>query len=142
MKHFTPKEFNGWFDKLSPELKIRLDVLRGVLGVPIILSKSDAAMGRHLGKDNLSQHNVDKWGEVRAVDGYVPDDVNIKDFYDTCVSVGFTGIGLYKGWSHKYGFHVDVREDRKPKMPATWGGIYSAETGKTTYVGIHQILGS
>lgn len=142
MKHFAPTEFQGWFYKLSPVLKDKLDALREELGVPVHLSKAEGSIGRRLGPDSLTQHNFDRWGEVRAVDGYVPEGVNINDFYDACVSVGFTGIGLYKGWAHKYGFHVDVREDRKPKMPATWGGIYSAETGKTDYVGIHQVMGA
>jgi hypothetical protein len=133
-------EFGLWYWQLSPMLKDKLDELREECGVPIILSKDKGAIGRRLGKDDLSQHNVDKWGEVRAVDGYVPESMELLDFYNEAKGAGFTGIGFYTGWSKGRGFHLDVREDRIEGAPATWGGTY--KNGKTTYGSIWAIIGT
>jgi hypothetical protein len=145
MKHFTPTEFQGWFYKLSPVLKAKLDALREELGAPVHLSKAEGSIGRRLGLDSLTQHNFDRWGEVRAVDGYLPEGVTYLEFYNVAKEVGFTGIGLYDGWSGGRGFHVDVREDRDEGSPAIWGGTYIydpvTKKGKTTYGSIWEIIG-
>lgn len=144
MKYFTPKEFGLWYGQLSPVLKDKLDELREELGVPVNLSKAKGAIGRNLGPDELTQHNVDKWGEVRAVDGYVPEEMTLLDFYNEAKGCGFTGIGFYTGWSKGRGFHLDVREDRQEGFPATWGGTYTydpkTEKGKTNYGSIWELI--
>ena len=134
MKYFTEEEFGGWFDKMSPTLLSKLDNLRENIGVPIYLSKDKGAFGRRLGSNVLSQHNVDKWGEVRAVDGYVPKDMQLLDFYNEAKRAGFNGIGIYSGWFGGRGFHLDVREG----SPAAWGGVYA--NGKTKYVSIWEVI--
>lgn len=144
MKYFKPTEFGLWYDQLSPVLKYNLDALREELGAPIHLSKAKVAIGRNLGSDNTSQHNVDKWGEVRAVDGYVPEELSLLDFYNEAKGVGFTGIGFYTGWNGGRGFHLDVREDRQEGFPATWGGTYTynpvTKKGKTAYGSLWEMI--
>jgi len=119
MEHFNKKEFHGWYDKLYPELRIKLDFLREILGCEVHLSNSPKGIGRE--DTTNSQHNISKWGHVMAVDGYIPDEVTYLEFYEACRDSRFTGIGFYSGWpSGRRGFHVDVRQDRTPDTPATW----------------------
>jgi len=55
----------NWYSRISPSLLVKLDVLRHIWGSPIIISPSPQAIGRYEG---TSQHNINKWGEVRAVE--------------------------------------------------------------------------
>lgn len=122
MKYFSEHEFNGWYGRLSPELKIALDTFRGVWGYPVIISPAEGAVGRHLG-DSKSQHNIDKWGEVRAVDIFP---YGLDSYSDAVRAIqcakesGFTGIGIYPEWSPQCGMHVDVRPGNHI---ATWGQV-------------------
>ena len=138
MKYFTEAEFGGWFDKVDEKLKVKLDSLREELGVPVHLSKNKIAVGR---EDNSnSWHNVRKHGKTYAVDGYIPEGITYKKFYQTCLKVGFTGIGLYTGWSGGKGFHVDTRLDREEGNPAKWSCVYKG--GKNTYGDISNLIGT
>lgn len=135
MQHFKPEEFQGYFDKLSPDLKVKLDNLREVWNKKIYISVAPGAVGRHLGPTNASRHNVDRWKEVQAVD-VMPDGLeNVSDafmFYDMARKVGFTGIGFYPQWKPLPGFHLDVREAKF----ASWGRLGGV------YVGIQSAFDS
>lgn len=142
--HFSPGEFTRagaeWFSAMSPRLLVMLDLLRFRWGRPIHISKHPRAVGRHDGESD-SQHNFDKWGEVRAVD-VQPANIHNRDdayrFYLMAVELGFTGIGFYPQWALTPGFHLDVREPRRPGYPATWGVI--AREGRTIQVSVNDAL--
>jgi len=70
-QHFEAEEFREWSEDMSARLVTMLDVLRFKLGSPIAVSASEYALGRELGRNDLSEHNVDHWGEVLAVDCFV-----------------------------------------------------------------------
>jgi len=70
-QHFDQEEFRDWAEDMSPRLVTMLDVLRFLLGSPIEVSGSEYAIGRNLGRGKMSEHNVDEWGEVLAVDCFV-----------------------------------------------------------------------
>ena len=65
-QHFSAEEFREWSDDISPRLVTMLDVLRFRLGSAIEISASEYALGRNLGRNELSEHNIDEWGEVLA----------------------------------------------------------------------------
>jgi hypothetical protein len=125
LHYFQPTEFRGWWKKMSPRLLVLLDSCRSQWGAPIRVSPADRALGRRMG-ESLSQHNVQKWGEVRAVDVF-PANVETIDeaerFYALARRVGFTGIGIYPDTKPGVMFHLDVRIDVVPGTPATWGGL-------------------
>jgi hypothetical protein len=122
LRYFKESEFNrngvNWFDKMNPELLIRLDALRGVWGAPIYLSQHPRGIGRM--DDSGSQHNYNKWGEVRAVDCFPSGSYLHREFYELAQEIGITGIGYYPNWKQgdllRGGFHLDVRPE-----PAQWG---------------------
>ena len=67
-QHFNQEEFREWSDDMSARLITMLDVLRFRLGRPIAISASEYALGRNLGVGKMSEHNIDEWGEVLAVE--------------------------------------------------------------------------
>ena len=123
--YFEPDEFREWYFDMSPRLLVMLDTLRHQWGRVIEVSPADGALGRRMG-ESLSQHNVAKWGEVRAVDIF-PEGVETmqqaENFWMAARAVGFTGIGLYPDALPSTMFHLDVRIDRKPGNPASWGAL-------------------
>lgn len=127
LNYFNPHEFTRsgveWFDKISPELLVRLDCLRGVWGAPIHISKHPRAVGR---RDPIRQgfdgHNLNKHDKVMAVDVFPEMVYSPKYFLESAEDVGFRGIGYYPQWKQgnlKGGFHVDVRDSER----ATWGYV-------------------
>lgn len=141
LRWFDPREFRGWGDSMDPELLRKLDRFRDELGWPVRISPAGGALGRTLGWDDTSQHNVDRWGEVRAVDVMpIPEDGRgmsraEADFaIGVAKGVGFTGIGVYPGWEPYPGLHLDTREDRGPGNPALWGGVPDPVKGQR-YIG-------
>ncbi len=128
MQYFNEKEFKNWSGLMSPRLLTMLDVLRHQLGLVISISNHPDALGRKLGASE-SAHNVDKWGEVLAVDCFVGNNTTYRDakrIVNTAKGIGFTGIGVYPYWTNNQGqrqcgFHFDVRPTRKMGDPATWG---------------------
>lgn len=141
LRFFHPSEFQGWFDRMSPRLLVLLDSLRFQWDRPIRISGAEGAVGRRLGDSSLSQHNAERWGEVRAVDVLpqgVEDVFSLQDLYQFAISVGFTGIGLYK-WASGYGLHLDVRIDAEPGEPAVWGAV-DDPLGRRQYVGVSEFL--
>ncbi|MEG9862966.1 MAG: hypothetical protein V6Z82_07025 [Flavobacteriales bacterium] len=140
LNHFTPSEFGVWWPFMSNDLLEKLDELRERWGKVINVSPAAGGIGRH-GGDATTQHNVDLYGEVRAVDIF-PSGLNgnnVDQFYQLAKDVGFTGIGVYAdtqyaGKPHVM-FHVDVRKDRQPGSPAKWGRIAG------NYVSLEKVLG-
>jgi len=128
LRYFKPHEFRGWWDSMGPDLLVLLDRFRASLsvltndpgGVPIIISPHPRAIGRHDGPDGTSQHNVDKWGEVRAVD-VMPmlGRRHRRNAVGIAIDVGFTGVGVYPDWEPRWGLHLDTRHADL----ATWSGI-------------------
>ena len=70
-QHFSQEEFREWAEDMSPRLITMLDVLRFRLGSAIEISGSEYALGRNLGVGKMSEHNIDHWGEVLAVDCFI-----------------------------------------------------------------------
>lgn len=145
LHYFVEGEFNrgeDWSLMMSPRLLVMLDVLRHRWGKIIDISPAEGSLGRRMGGQNLSQHNVDCWGEVRAADvmphGIITD-ADAYAFYVCASETGFTGIGFYPSWKPKPGFHLDIRTDRSPGVPATWGGVLNDE-GRQAYVSLNEAM--
>ena len=130
-QHFSQEEFRDWAEDMSPRLVTMLDVLRFRLSSAIEISASGAALGRNLGRDKLSEHNVDHWGEVLAVDcfiGGVYNRAQTEAVVYEAEGIGFTGIGVYSDTHNNQGddqvmFHLGVRPNELMGSPATWGRI-------------------
>jgi len=130
-QHFTQEEFREWSDDMSARLITMLDVLRFRLGSPIEISLSEYALGRNLGRNELSEHNVDEWGEVLAVDCFISGVYNraqAEAVVYEAEEIGFTGIGVYSDTHNNQGddqvmFHLGVRPNELMGSPATWGRI-------------------
>lgn len=133
LKHFKPEEFRGWFDRMNPALLHQLDEFREQLGAPVIISPAHGAIGRHQGETGKSQHNIDRYGEVRAID-VMPQTDDMRHAFNVAMRVGFHGIGVYPDWRPHWGLHLDMRKDRPPQNPALWSGLMVA--GKQKYFGI------
>jgi len=130
-QHFSAEEFREWSDDISPRLVTMLDVLRFKLGRPIEISLSKYALGRNLGRGKMSEHNVDEWGEVLAVDcfiGGVYNRAQAEAVVYEAEGIGFTGIGVYSDTHNNQGddqvmFHLGVRPNELMGSPATWGRV-------------------
>lgn len=142
-EHFKDQEFGQWLNRMSARQITLLDVLRFRLGRPMIISTHPDALGRNLGPNSESAHNVDRWGEVLATDIFISGIAyreQAEDVIDEARGIGFTGIGLYT--DTQYGghempmFHFDCRPNRKMGAPATWGRV------SRKYVSINQALQS
>ena len=130
-QHFSAEEFREWSDDMSARLVTMLDVLRFKLGSPIEISLSKYALGRNLGRGKMSEHNIDEWGEVLAVDCFISGVYNRAQseavVYEA-TSIGFTGIGVYSDTHNNKGeeqvmFHLGVRPNELMGSPATWGRV-------------------
>jgi len=130
-QHFSAEEFRDWADDMSPRLVTMLDILRFRLGSPIAVSGSEYALGRNLGRGKMSEHNIDEWGEVLAVDcfiGGVYNRIQAEAVAHEAEAIGFTGIGVYSDTRNNQGqeqvmFHLGVRPNELMGSPATWGRI-------------------
>lgn len=143
LKHFSQTEFGAWWPLMNRDLLLKLDAFREAWQNPVIISPAFGSLGRTLGPGDSSQHNVTRWGEVRAADIMPlieePDGtrrgMNRGELwlaYTTALRVGFHGIGVYPGWQPYTGLHVDMREDRSGTSPALWSRINGE------YVGVDQ----
>lgn len=122
LKHFAPGEFGLWWPLMNADLLIKLDAFRDAWGGPVKISAANGGIGRHQGREGNSQHNVDKWGEVRAVDAfpmvqvrpgeyrYMDSEADRARAFNTAKKVGFTGIGLYTDTKPGNMLHVDTRD--------------------------------
>ena len=130
LRYFSESEFGGWFDKMSPELLKKLDAFRHEWGFAVEVSPHHDAVGREH-PTSESQHNILKWGEVRAVDifpknsvgGYINSRAERKRALAIAKKVGFSGIGIYVDTSPGNMLHVDVRSDRSASNPALWSRV-------------------
>jgi hypothetical protein len=130
-QNFSAEEFREWSDDMSARLVTMLDVLRFKLGSPIAVSASEYALGRELGRNDLSEHNVDHWGEVLAVDCFISGVYNraqVEAVVYEATGIGFTGIGVYSDTDNNQGeeqvmFHLGVRPTEMMGSPATWGRV-------------------
>jgi hypothetical protein len=130
-QYFSQEEFREWSDDMSARLVTMLDVLRFKLGSPIEISASEYALGRELGRNDLSEHNVDHWGEVLAVDCFISGVYNraqVEAVVYEAKGIGFTGIGVYSDTHNNEGkeqvmFHLGVRPTELMGSPANWGRV-------------------
>ena len=130
-QNFSQEEFREWSDDMSARLVTMLDVLRFRLGSPIEISLSKYALGRELGRGKMSEHNVDEWGEVLAVDCFIRGVYNraqAEEVAREAKAIGFTGIGVYSDTHNNYGedqvmFHLGIRPTEMMGSPATWGRV-------------------
>ena len=130
-QYFSQEEFREWSEEMSPRLVTMLDVLRFRLGRPIEISASEYALGRNLGVGKMSEHNIDEWGEVLAVDCFVSGVYNraqAEAVVYEAEEIGFTGIGVYSDTRNNQGddqvmFHLGVRPNEDMGNPATWGRV-------------------
>ena len=130
-QHFSQEEFREWSDDMSARLITMLDVIRFRLGSAIEISLSEYALGRNLGRGKMSEHNIDEWGEVLAVDCFVRGVYNraqAESVVYEAEGIGFTGIGVYSDTHNNYGvdqvmFHLGVRHNELMGSPATWGRV-------------------
>lgn len=132
VKYFKQSEFREWWDQMSPELLAKLDAFREAWGAPVVISTAQGSLGRNLGNASESQHNVDAWGEVRAVDvfpqvpagaggyRYISTRTDRERAYEVAKAVGFTGIGLYTDTAPGNMVHLDVRTSSRV---ATWSRV-------------------
>ena len=153
--YFDPSEFwrydggrqVNWFARMSPRLLFSIDLLRyrwstyRGASMPIDISPHDDAIGRHLGQsDALSDHDVDRWGEVRGID-VMPRGIetaeHVEAFRLLATDAGLTAIGFYPHWSRP-GLHLGVRAGRKLGDPALWGAV--SINGKQTYTSYSAAL--
>lgn len=141
LQYFTPSEFGLWWPMIAADLLIALDAFREAWGRPVHVSPVDGAIGRNGGEGDSSQHNFDRWGEVRAID-FFPEGIDEpggrERAYQIAVAVGFTGIGLYRDTQFKGTpwtmMHGDVRVDEVPGDPAKWSRIDGE------YLGINEAI--
>ena len=130
-QHFKPSEFGKWAQAMSARLVTMLDVLRFWLDVPVHLSASKYALGRELGKGEMSEHNIDEWGSVLAVDCFISGvytRAQAAAVVEKVKRIGFTGIGVYSDTRNNQGelqvmFHLGVRPTEWMGNPATWGRV-------------------
>ena len=129
LKHFSPREFGVWYPLMSADLLKKLDAFRERWGYPVEVSSAQGAIGRE--DDSQSQHNVSKWGEVRAIDvfprvaggGYMLTASERQRAFTIAKEVGFTGIGLYTDTQPGNLLHLDVRVDKQEGSPAKWSRV-------------------
>lgn len=127
LKYFTPSEFGIWYPLMDNELLSKLDRFRELMGSPVTVSPVEGALGRHGGQGDTSQHNVDMWGTVKAIDVFptinglpITTAAQRQFAYDKAIEAGFTGVGLYTDTSPSNMMHLDVR---KADTLAKWSRI-------------------
>lgn len=137
MRYFSESEFRGHLHFMNPKLLEVMDRFRALWGAPVFISPNAAALGRWLGDKNTSQHNVDRWGMCNAVDLF-PAGMFTTEACDRAVEcaqiAGATGIGIYTDTKPHHMIHIDVRTDRTPDSPATWGRKHGR------YVALAEVL--
>ena len=140
LRYFGPAEFGQWWPLMSDALLQKLDTFRHRWGQPVQISPAPGSLGRLIppgAPGFASQHNVTRWGEVRAADIMplvlepVGDEIRrrgmtraeLQRAAELAEAVGFRGIGAAPDWRPYPGLHVDVREDRREGDPATWAEL-------------------
>lgn len=147
-KEFDLTEYGGedWFDKMMPEVISSLDKTRSRHGRRIDISPVRGALGRRLGPFSSSDHNYDKWKEVRCSDVFpsgikTPDDAKL--FEDIAISCGFNAIGIYPHWRNgrgrqQCGFHLGIRPGIH--RIARWGFVRENLSSRQTMVSYYDAI--
>lgn len=141
LTNLSSTDFGSWWPLMAPALVSKVDRFVGRVaeeGGTAYISPASGSLGRHQGPGSESQHNVDRWGLVRAADVMV-EGISLHRAYQLARQLGFTGIGVYPDWSPAKGVHLDVRDDASPNDPATWAGV-DAPQGGQKYVGLNRVL--
>jgi len=140
-RFFEVDEFRGWYNKMNPELLIKLDMFREMWGAPVIISPNPEAIGRVVNDPNASgydsQHNIVKHGMVNAIDVFPSGMTNATErrrAFEIAKRVGFTGIGVYVDTQPQNMLHLDVRKNPSDGLDK-WGRV-----AKNTYVNIERVL--
>lgn len=130
LKHFDRWEFGKWWGDMRPELLRAVDEFRDSWGMPFIIrfrwDGPDVAgrLGRHQGPDGTSDHNIDRHGEVRAIDCF-PLGMDTRQDMERAVALaercGINAIGVYPHWKPSPGLHLGQRPESS--RTAHWGGI-------------------
>lgn len=140
LRYFRDDEFRGWFADCSVRLLVLLDSFRHQWGRPVTISPVNGAIGRRMNRAE-TQHNIERWGEVRALDIFAEGLTTRGDMeraVGLAMRTGFTGIGVYPDWQPHPGLHLDVRTSEAPGDPALWGGLDDGEG--QYYVGYETAL--
>ncbi len=140
LTYFTAGEFGIWWPFMSADLLLKLDAFRAVWGAPVMLSPAQGGIGRE--DDSNSQHNLTRWGEVRAVDvmPYGMDTVTDRlRAVALAEGVGFTGIGVYPNWQPRAGLHLDVRPPQSEGHVAKWSQLASGAPYVSINEGIYYV---
>ena len=140
LRYFEPQEFRGWYPSMDRRLLHLLDDFRDQLGEPVIVSPATGAIGRHLGLDSLSWHNIDMRGAVRAIDVMIPGITQMsyttaRDLIGLAQRTGFGGVGVYPDWHPLPGMHLDVR-------PQLHGAATTWARRGETYMTVEEALGA
>jgi len=126
LDNINAADFGAWFPLMSDQLLSALDEffyeVERVGGIAYV-SPASGSLGRYLGDDKHSQHNIDFHGEIRAADIMI-EGITLDDAYSIARQLRlFSGIGVYPQWTPAPGLHLDVRETRSPESPALWARI-------------------
>lgn len=136
LSHFSASEFDltsvggeNWWPYMSSDVLRALDSLRELWGLPIRISPVAGALGRRLGLVASSDHNFDRWEEVRAVDVFVEGvetPAQAMEVLKLARACGFNALGVYPHWRNsrgeqQCGFHFGVRPG--VAQEATWGMV-------------------
>jgi hypothetical protein len=137
MRYFEPWEFGIWWPDMSRDLLQKLDKFRALWGAPVEVSPAEGGIGRHLGPGDTSQHNIDRWGKVFAVDlfpkiaagrsgyRYMSTRADRARALKCAKQAGFSGIGLYTDTRPGHMLHVDVRSGESVALWSRIDGNYS-----------------
>ena len=153
LPNFPAHEFNltkfggeDWWPKMSRKVLESLQAVRNFHGQPVSISPHKAALGRRNGPASASDHNIDRWGEVRCADVFpanvsTPDDA--RKFVDMAFRAGFNSVGVYPHWRNgrgqqQCGFHLGFRPDATRN--ATWGFVRETLHGPQRMVGMEEAL--
>lgn len=123
---FSATEFREFADAMAQEQLEMLEKFTIAYGRVVIVSPAQGSLGRRAGPEEMSGHNIDKWGKVFATDLF-PQKLAGADFsrvLKMALQAGATGIGFYAdtfyGGRAAPMLHLDTRPDRTPQNPRLW----------------------
>tara|TARA_R110002153_G_scaffold274298_2_gene448199 strand:+ start:20954 stop:21526 length:573 start_codon:yes stop_codon:yes gene_type:complete len=132
LTRWNEAEFRDFAEEMGDEQLAMLEAFAIAWGKAVHVSTHPAALGRYLGPDALSGHNVERWEEVVATDIF-PEGLRSEDFAQAltiALQSGATGIGFYADtfWNGQAApmMHLDTRPDRTPENPRIWVRIKGA----------------
>lgn len=145
LERFTRSEFGQWWRFMSTKLVLGLNAFALDWGAAVHISPHPDALGRFMGPDSASAHNIDRWGMVLGADT-MPMGLEGATQYARAYAIakrhGFVGFGVYPHWSPRPGIHLDMapRAGRGNGGPlATWRA--ERLPGKAqTYHGLADIM--